>query len=525
MMAAMPGTAAPRFNPAPGWPTPPVGWSPPFGWTPDPSWPPAPPGWQFWVHAPVQKITQPLSTPPETSPTRADATPTPRAPLPQEELVPRASVEPRRSEPDEQAGGSRLGRHPIPHGYTVIDVETTGLSPKTGDRVVEIAVVYVSDSGDIQDRWSTLVNPQRDVGPTRIHGITASDVLDAPTFAEIAPYVLRAINGRVVAAHNAPFDLRFLAHELVRSGVPLEQLPLSGLCTMQWSKSYLQSPSRKLVDCCAAADIPLTLAHSAAADALAAAQLLSHYLRSSSGSPPWAPVIDDCVAYAWPAYRGDFAELRFTRRGTASTAREDCWLDLIVSGMPRAADPRVDAYLSVLEMALLDGFLAEHEKRGLVDVAKDQGLTRGEVTDIHSSYLGALAEVAWADGVVTSKERADLELVARLLNLPAHDVDDALAAAEDTASRGEPGAVELFATTGLVLQPGDRVCFTGDMKVERSVWEERSRAAGLVPGSLVKATKLLVAADPNSLSGKASKAQAYGVPIIAEEAFERLLKG
>ena len=410
-----------------------------------------------------------------------------------------------------------------PHGYTVIDVETTGLSPKTGDRVVEIAVVYVSDTGAIQDRWSTLVNPQRDVGPTHIHGITATDILDAPTFAEIAPYVLRAINGRVVAAHNASFDLRFLAHELVRSGVPLEQLPLSGLCTMQWSKFYLQSQSRKLIDCCTAADIPLTSAHSAAADALATAQLLSHYLKAAGGAPPWAPTIEDCVAYVWPPYRGDFAEFRLARRGRTPTAREDRWLDLIVSGMPRAAEPRVDAYLSVLEMALLDGFLAEHEKKALVAVAQEQCLTRGEVMDIHSQYLRALAEVAWADGIITPKERADLELVARLLNLPAHDVDAALTTAQTSSDRGEPGAVELFATTGLALQPGDRICFTGEMKVERSTWEERARTAGLVPAGIAKSTKIVVAADPNSLSGKASKAQAYGIPIITEDAFERLL--
>jgi hypothetical protein len=38
-----------RFNPAPGWPVPPIGWVPDSGWQPDPSWPPAPPGWQFWI--------------------------------------------------------------------------------------------------------------------------------------------------------------------------------------------------------------------------------------------------------------------------------------------------------------------------------------------------------------------------------------------------------------------------------------------------------------------------------------------
>jgi DNA polymerase-3 subunit epsilon len=72
-------------------------------------------------------------------------------------------------------------------GYTVIDVETTGLSPETHDRIGEIGVVYVSDRGDIQDRWSTLINPQRDVGPTRIHGISATDATAAPTFQQLAP--------------------------------------------------------------------------------------------------------------------------------------------------------------------------------------------------------------------------------------------------------------------------------------------------------------------------------------------------
>ncbi len=40
---------SPRFNPPPGWPTPPSDWSPPTGWQPDPSWPPMPAGWQLWV--------------------------------------------------------------------------------------------------------------------------------------------------------------------------------------------------------------------------------------------------------------------------------------------------------------------------------------------------------------------------------------------------------------------------------------------------------------------------------------------
>ena len=52
-------------------------------------------------------------------------------------------------------------------GYTVIDVETTGFSPRQHDRIVEIAAVYVSETGQIEGEWATLVNPGRDVGPTR----------------------------------------------------------------------------------------------------------------------------------------------------------------------------------------------------------------------------------------------------------------------------------------------------------------------------------------------------------------------
>ena len=65
--------------------------------------------------------------------------------------------------------------------------------------------------------------------------------------------------------------------------------------------------------------------------------------------------------------------------------------------------------------------------------------------------------------------------------------------------------------------------FTGDMLRERSEWEAIARAHGLDPGGVTKKTKVLVAADPNSLSGKAGKARGYGVPIITEAAFAKLL--
>ena len=66
------------------------------------------------------------------------------------------------------------------------------------------------DQGNTEHEWTTLFNRGRDVGATLIHGIAACDVVDAPRFADIADHLLSMLYGRVVVAHNATFDMRFL---------------------------------------------------------------------------------------------------------------------------------------------------------------------------------------------------------------------------------------------------------------------------------------------------------------------------
>ena len=70
-------------------------------------------------------------------------------------------------------------------GFAVINLETTGLFPGGHDRVVEIGIVDLDPSLRLVAEWTTSVNPCRDIGPTNIHGITASEVIDAAVFAEI----------------------------------------------------------------------------------------------------------------------------------------------------------------------------------------------------------------------------------------------------------------------------------------------------------------------------------------------------
>lgn len=401
-------------------------------------------------------------------------------------------------------------------GYTVIDFETTGLSPRYGDRIVEIGVVKVSHEGEVYDAWSTLVNPQRDVGASSIHGITAKDVLSAPTFDDVAPALLDAVTGRIVAAHNASFDMRFLAAELERVGYAVGERTLPSVCTMHWSGAFLPGSSRRLRDCCASAGIEFDGEHSALGDAFATAQLLASYLDRCGGRPMWADEISAARAFRWPAPRPAAHTLTCKLRSDRQPERADGWLDRIVARLPRSADSRVDSYLALLEMAMLDGYLSLHEQDQLVEAAQSSALSRPQVLALHAEYLHAMAAIALEDGILTADERSELDRAAACLGLAKHDVDDALAGAGDSGADG-------LVISGISLETGDRVTFTGEMHVERSVWEARARAVGLQPAGLARSTKLLVATDPDSLSGKATKARSYGVPIVDEVAFAKLI--
>ena len=132
----------------------------------------------------------------------------------------------------------------------VIDVETTGLSPWRHDRIVELAVVVMSPAGQIEQEYDTLVNPQRDIGPTHLHRITAAEVGHAPTFADIAGDVLQLLRGTTaIAGHNVSFDRNFLVSEYQRTGVELTDFPVICTCNL-FGRASLQA-------CCQELAIPL----------------------------------------------------------------------------------------------------------------------------------------------------------------------------------------------------------------------------------------------------------------------------
>jgi DNA polymerase-3 subunit epsilon len=113
-----------------------------------------------------------------------------------------------------------LPLHEAPLAF--LDVETTGLRPDLGDRVVEIAVVRAQGPTEVT-RFVSLVNPQRRLNPEamRVNGITPDMVADAPVFSDLVDQLLPLIDDVVLVCHNAPFDMGFMETELRRSGAPM----------------------------------------------------------------------------------------------------------------------------------------------------------------------------------------------------------------------------------------------------------------------------------------------------------------
>lgn len=245
-------------------------------------------------------------------------------------------------------------------GFAVIDVETTGLSPRH-DRVVSIAVVLTNPWGEVEHEWSTLVNPLGPVGATHIHGITDADVASAPTFDRLAQDVLALVRDRAVVAHNARFDLAFLTNELARTGWHWPSGAPS-LCTLE--ESFYFQPHldrRRLADCCWAAGVHLTDAHSALGDARAAAQLFSAFVRTSPSAPidrGYDRLLRTAVATPWPNQPGVpvvFPVAPPSRQRSAPVQR-----NVAAAARTRSTPPLLEAF--TLSDALDEGAPSRHSR-------------------------------------------------------------------------------------------------------------------------------------------------------------------
>ena len=119
-------------------------------------------------------------------------------------------------------------------GFVVVDVETTGLDPQH-DRIIEVAAARLNRHGDITGRWSTLINPGRDVPAviTTLTGISDTDLVHAPSFPAVQHAVATVLRSGVIVGHNVAFDLAFLRAAFARAGTRPPLRTLAGLDTLQ----------------------------------------------------------------------------------------------------------------------------------------------------------------------------------------------------------------------------------------------------------------------------------------------------
>ena len=103
-----------------------------------------------------------------------------------------------------------------------LDTETTGLSPETGDRMVEIGCVEMDNRRLTGRHLHFYLNPERKngEGAVAVHGLTDEFLSDKPLFAHVVDEVLEFIGGAEIIIHNASFDVGFLNEELRRCNRP-----------------------------------------------------------------------------------------------------------------------------------------------------------------------------------------------------------------------------------------------------------------------------------------------------------------
>lgn len=110
----------------------------------------------------------------------------------------------------------------------VLDTETTGLDPRQGHRIIEVAGIELVNRRLTGRHLHKYVHPERDIdaGAQAVHGISLEFLADKPKFADIAEELAEFIRGAELVIHNAPFDIGFLNAEFDRLGF----VPVGTLC-------------------------------------------------------------------------------------------------------------------------------------------------------------------------------------------------------------------------------------------------------------------------------------------------------
>ena len=298
----------------------------------------------------------------------------------------------------------------LPLEFAVIDLETSGLEP-SNSRIIEIAILLMNSKGEIQEEYATLVNPGNgQVGPTFIHHITEEAVSTAPTFEEIAGDILSRLENRIVVAHHAAFEDKFLASEFRRAGVKLPALPT--IDTLLLARQIIDLPNYKMDTVLQHFGIDGLDLHTALGDVRALAKILPEMLKQS-------PPILFAVAHSeFPTIQPSG---RQKTRVTNLKKGEKGWMSSLLEKLPESgseASNEVESdYLNLLGQVLADGKIIGDEVKALSKLAGEAGLGSKQLKQLHESFLNQIKAQAASDGNVDAEELKKIEQIINQLSL------------------------------------------------------------------------------------------------------------
>ena len=205
----------------------------------------------------------------------------------------------------------------------ILDTETTGLDPSSGDRIVEIGCIEAHNHMPTGEVFHTYVNPERDMpeGAFAVHGLSSEFLADKPKFAEVADRFLEFIADAPLVIHNAEFDLRFLDAEMAllgRAGIRRSR----AVDTVALARRRYPGAQVSLDALCRRFEIDLTRRekHGALLDAELLAEV---YLYLMGGRQPGLDLQVDAVTVDAPAAADTDRPLRPARAHAPSSAETE----------------------------------------------------------------------------------------------------------------------------------------------------------------------------------------------------------
>jgi DNA polymerase III subunit epsilon len=167
----------------------------------------------------------------------------------------------------------------------VLDTETTGLDPKQGHRIIEIAAVEFVNRRPTGRNIHFYLNPEREIdsGATDVHGFTWDMLRDKAKFADVAEEFLEFARGAQLIIHNAPFDVAFLDEELKRVDLPVVDAVVADIIdTLAMARDHFPGKKNSLDALCERFGV--SNAHRTLHGAMLDAQLLAEvYLSMTRG--------------------------------------------------------------------------------------------------------------------------------------------------------------------------------------------------------------------------------------------------